>query len=153
MYSYAQCTMQERLVCGRDVPCLAHMEQGSGPLHPGHLPTPYLPGVMGTQSTSSLQQGWTWTVEWTLASSPTQNLRLRKMYVWYCSLFLSSITVFWNVPDHVKPGSRCRLSRAHNWFGETPGGREIGMGRVRSIYEQPGAKVDVIAPHKRMDSK
>jgi hypothetical protein len=38
MYSYAQCTVQERLVSGGDVPCLAHMEQGSGPLHPEHLP-------------------------------------------------------------------------------------------------------------------
>jgi hypothetical protein len=38
MNSYAQCTVQERLVCGGDVPCLAHMEQGSGPLHPEHLP-------------------------------------------------------------------------------------------------------------------
>ncbi len=28
-----------------------------------------------------------------------------------------------------KPGSRCRLSKAHNWFGETPGGREFGIGR------------------------
>jgi hypothetical protein len=37
MYSYAQCTVQERLVCSGDVPCLAHMEQGSGPLHPEHL--------------------------------------------------------------------------------------------------------------------
>jgi hypothetical protein len=36
MYSYAQCTMQERLVCCGDVPCLAHMEQGSGPLHSKH---------------------------------------------------------------------------------------------------------------------
>jgi hypothetical protein len=38
MYSYARCTMQERSVCCRDVPCLAHMELGSGPLHPEHLP-------------------------------------------------------------------------------------------------------------------
>jgi hypothetical protein len=38
MYSYAQCTVQERLVCCGDVPCLAHMEQGSGPLHSEHLP-------------------------------------------------------------------------------------------------------------------
>jgi hypothetical protein len=37
MYSYAQCAMQERLVCCGDVPCLAHMEQGSGPLHSEHL--------------------------------------------------------------------------------------------------------------------
>jgi hypothetical protein len=82
MYSNAQCTMQERLVCCRDVPCLAHMEQGSGPLHPEHLPPPpYLSGGMGTQSTSSLQQGWTWTVELTLATSSTQNLWSRIMYV------------------------------------------------------------------------
>jgi hypothetical protein len=36
MYSYAQCTMQERSVCCRDVPCLAHLELGSGPLHTKH---------------------------------------------------------------------------------------------------------------------
>ncbi len=28
-----------------------------------------------------------------------------------------------------KPGSQCRLCKAHNLFGETPGGREFGMGR------------------------
>jgi hypothetical protein len=38
MYSYAQCTVQERLVCSGDVPCLARVEQGSGPLHPEHIP-------------------------------------------------------------------------------------------------------------------
>jgi hypothetical protein len=38
MYSYAQCTVQERLVCSGDVPCVAQEEQGSGPLHPEHLP-------------------------------------------------------------------------------------------------------------------
>jgi hypothetical protein len=38
IYSYAQCTVQERLVCCGDVPCLAHMEQGSGPLHSEHPP-------------------------------------------------------------------------------------------------------------------
>jgi hypothetical protein len=30
--------MQKRSVCRSDVPCLAHIEQGSGPLHPEHLP-------------------------------------------------------------------------------------------------------------------
>jgi hypothetical protein len=38
MYSHAQCTMQERSMCCRDVPCLAHVDLGSGPLHPEHLP-------------------------------------------------------------------------------------------------------------------
>ncbi len=41
-----------------------------------------------------------------------------------------------------------------------PGGREIGMGRngegmgrEKSVYEQPGTRVDGITPHKRRDSK
>ncbi len=33
-----------------------------------------------------------------------------------------------------------------NWNGE-------GMGRGRSVYEQPGTRVDGIAPYKRRDSK
>jgi hypothetical protein len=74
MYSYAQCTMQERLVCCGDVPCLAHMERGSGPLHSEHLPLSLSAWGLGTQLTSSLQEGWTWTVEWRFATSPTQIL-------------------------------------------------------------------------------
>jgi hypothetical protein len=38
MYSCAQCTVQEGLVCSGDVPCVAQEEQGFGPLHPEHLP-------------------------------------------------------------------------------------------------------------------
>jgi hypothetical protein len=42
-------------------------------------------------------------------------------------------------------------------FGETPGGREIGVGMEwgggGQFAEQPGAKVDRIAPRKRTDSK
>jgi hypothetical protein len=81
MYSCVQCTMQKGSVYCRDAPCLAHMKQGPGPLHPEHLPPSLSAWVIGTQSTSSLQQGWTWTVEWTLVSSPTTNLWSRKMYV------------------------------------------------------------------------
>jgi hypothetical protein len=33
------------------------------------------------------------------------------------------------------------------------GGKGEGMGRGRSVHEQPGAKVDGIAPRKRRDSK
>ncbi len=40
MYSCAQCAIQERSMCCRDVPCLADMEQGPDPLHPEHLPLP-----------------------------------------------------------------------------------------------------------------
>ncbi len=81
MYGYAQCTMQQRTVCCRYVPLLGPHGAGTWPLHPEH-PPPFLSAwVLGTQSTSSLQQGWTRTVEWTLASSPTQNLWCWKMYV------------------------------------------------------------------------
>ncbi len=42
------------------------------------------------------------------------------------------------VPDHEKPGSQCRLSKAHNGPGvgnlEWGGNRE-GMERGRSVYE------------------
>jgi hypothetical protein len=35
-----------------------------------------------------------------------------------------------SVPDYVKPGSRCRLSRAYNLFGETPGVRKLEWGGI-----------------------
>jgi hypothetical protein len=63
------------------------------------------------------------------------NLRLGKLLIrnpgsFDCEhLILISFSLWILVPDYVKPGSWCHLSRAHNWFGETPGGREIGMGR------------------------
>jgi hypothetical protein len=34
MYSWAQCTVQGRLVCSGDVPCVAQEEQGFGPSPP-----------------------------------------------------------------------------------------------------------------------
>ncbi len=95
MYSYAQCTVQERLVCSGYVPCLAHMEQGSGPSTLSTYPPPYLPGVMGTQFTSSLQEGWIWTVEWRFAASPTQILCFWKMYAILSLFHLESC--FWSV--------------------------------------------------------
>jgi hypothetical protein len=55
MCSCAQCAMQEKLVCCRDIPWLAPVEQEPDLLHPGHPP-------LETQSTSSSQQGWIWTV-------------------------------------------------------------------------------------------
>jgi hypothetical protein len=33
------------------------------------------------------------------------------------------------------------------------GGNGEGMGSGRSVYEQPGTRVDGIAPHKRRNSK
>ncbi len=41
--------------------------------------------------------------------------------------------------------SGCRGRRAHNWIGELLGvgkGNGEGMGRVRSVYKQPGTRVD-----------
>ncbi len=96
MYSCAQCIMQEKPVCCRDVPCFAHMELGPGPLHSEHLRPSLSAWVMGPQSTSSLQQGWTWTMEWTLASSLPRTCDPWKMYVNIVLYFPSSNTVFWN---------------------------------------------------------
>jgi hypothetical protein len=63
------------------------------------------------------------------------------------------------VPDH---GSRDRdvvLVRCTTSLGKPRGvgnlewgGKGEGMGRGRSVYEQPGAKVDGIALRKRRDS-
>jgi hypothetical protein len=38
-------------------------------------------------------------------------------------------------------------------MGREWGGNGEGMGRKKSVYEQPGTRVDGIAPHKRRDSK
>ncbi len=59
-----------------------------------YLP-PYLPGVMGIQLTGSLQEGWTWSVEWRFATSPTQILWLWIMYVILSLFHLESC--FWSV--------------------------------------------------------
>jgi hypothetical protein len=44
MYSYAQCTMQEKSVCCRDVPLLGPYGAGPGPSTLSTHPPPYLPG-------------------------------------------------------------------------------------------------------------
>jgi hypothetical protein len=96
MYSCAQCAMQEKSVCCRDVPCLAPMEPGPDPLHPEHLPPSLSAWVLGTQSTSSSQQGWTWTVQWTLCKQLNpEPVALRK-----CMLTLFFIS---------RPAAYCRL--------------------------------------------
>jgi hypothetical protein len=38
-------------------------------------------------------------------------------------------------------------------MGRELGGNGEGTGRGRSVYKQPGTRVDGIAPHKRRDSK
>ncbi len=80
MYSYAQCTVQERLVCSGDVSCLAIWSRDLAPSTLSTYPPPCLPGVVGTQFTGSLQEGWIWTVKWRFAASPTQILCFWKMY-------------------------------------------------------------------------
>jgi hypothetical protein len=75
-----KCIAMLNVLCKRDQ-CVAEMYPAwpiwSWDLAPSTLstyPPPYLLGVMGTQFTSSLQEGWTWTVEWRLATSQTQIL-------------------------------------------------------------------------------
>ncbi len=55
--------------------------------------------------------------------------------------------LFWTC----KPVLRCRLSKAHIWLGKPQGARILewggngeGMEMGRSVYEQPGTKVDRI---------
>jgi hypothetical protein len=52
MCNCVQCVMQRKPVCWRAMTCLAQMEQGPVPLHPGHLPPPFV-WSLGTQSASS----------------------------------------------------------------------------------------------------
>jgi hypothetical protein len=44
--------MQDKSVCCKDVPCLAHMEQGPGPLHPEH----HLPWQWGLSLLAALNK-------------------------------------------------------------------------------------------------
>ncbi len=78
----------------------------------------------------------------------------------YCSLYIfilrklrkSNSPVIPTVPNCVKSVSWCRLRGAHNWFGETVGGREIGMGRGWGVGGQFTSNLGPgwtrIAPHK-----
>jgi hypothetical protein len=77
-----------------------------------------------------------------------------------CSVVVPVVLSAYTCSGPWKPGSWCRLSKAHGLLGKPKGGWEFGMGRDwgglrrgRSVHEQPGAKVDGIAPHKRRDSK
>jgi hypothetical protein len=47
----------------------------------------------------------------------------------------SVIAKVFNVPDHEKPGPRCRLSKAHNLLGVLEIGNGEGLRKGRSVYE------------------
>ncbi len=66
---------------------------------------------------------------------------------------INRLVIGWKCSGPCEAESRCRLSRVHNWPGVLGIWNGEGMGRKRSVYEQPGAKVDGIAPRKRRDSK
>jgi hypothetical protein len=60
-----KCIVGLNVLCKRDW-CVVEMypvwlkrSRDLAPLHPEHLPPPHLPGVVGTQFTGSLQEGWT----------------------------------------------------------------------------------------------
>ncbi len=61
------------------------------------------------------------------------------------------------VPDHGSPDRNVVLVRRTMGSGVNPGGSGIwkgeGMGWGRSVYEQPGTKVDGIASRQRRVSK
>ncbi len=67
------------------------------------------------------------------------SLLFRTMWSWDCDVVLVRRTT-----DLGKPWGVGKLE----W-----GGDGEGMGRGRSVYEQPGTRVDGIAPHKMRDSK
>jgi hypothetical protein len=52
--------MQKKSVCCRDVPCLAHMEQGPGPFTMSTHPPPYLPGYWGLSLLVALNKDGQW---------------------------------------------------------------------------------------------
>ncbi len=69
-------------------------------------------------------------------------------------------TIARNVPDHESRDRDVVLVRRTIHLGKPLevgklewGGDGEGMGRGRSVHEQPGAKLDGIAPRKRKDSK
>jgi hypothetical protein len=88
------------------------MEQGPGPSTLSTYPPPYLPGLWGLSLPAAFNKGGPGQWSGTLASSPTQNLWLRKMYVLYCSLFLSGLALK-NPPKktHPKKPQKTRLKK------------------------------------------
>ncbi len=57
MYSWAQCTVQKRLLCSGDVPCVAQEEQGFGPSTLSTYPLPIYLGYWGLSLPATLDQG------------------------------------------------------------------------------------------------
>jgi hypothetical protein len=101
MSSCVQCAMQRKSLCWRAMTCLAHMEQGPGPLHPGHPPPlPYLPGhwnlsllVAFNKDGSGQCSGQPQTAQFGICVH-------RRVYVHIVLYFPSSNSVFWNVPPN-----------------------------------------------------
>jgi hypothetical protein len=96
MYSCAQCAMQEKSVYCRDVPCLAHMEQGPSPSTPEH-PSPSLSAwILGIRLLVALNKDGPGQRSGHLQAAQPRTCGPRKMYVNIVFYFLSSNTVFWN---------------------------------------------------------
>ncbi len=101
MQSCVQCAMQEKSVCCRDVPCLAHMEQGPDPSTQGICPPPlsawplWKISLLATLNKDCSEQ-W---------SGHLQTAQPRTCGPWRVNIniilyFSSSNTVFWNVPPN-----------------------------------------------------
>jgi hypothetical protein len=96
MYNCAQCTMQEKSVCCRNVPCLAHMEQGPGPPTLSTYPPPYLPDNWGLSLLVALNKDVPGKSSGHVQEAQPRTCGPWKVYIDIVLYFPSSNTVFWN---------------------------------------------------------
>ncbi len=96
MYSCAQCAMQEKSVCCRDVPYLARMEQGPGPLHPEHLPPSLSAWVVGLSLLVALNKDGPGQCSGHVQEAQPRTCGPQKVYVNIVLYYPYSNTFFWN---------------------------------------------------------
>ncbi len=91
-------------------------------------PPLYLPGVVGTQFTGSLQEGWIWTVKWRFAASLSQILCFWIMHAILSLFHLESC--FWSVYQMIG----CLVLIAVMFFGWLTTTRNKHFPHVRSSH-------------------
>ncbi len=96
-WSHSICAMQKRSVCCRNVPCLAHIEQGPDSSTLSTHPPSYLPGYWGL---SLLQPSTRMDLDSGVDTCKQPNLEPvgAGKCMWYCLLFPSRILSFGVVP-------------------------------------------------------
>jgi hypothetical protein len=102
MCSCVQCAMQRKSVCWRAMACLAHLEQGPDPLHPGQPPSP--PPVPVPDWPDAVQSGiptflytcqWTLTLTWSIDMECSIDMNMQHghghaVWIWLGSMDLDS---------------------------------------------------------------